>query len=54
MPKIYQSSQSNDKNAFRKYKYKIFLFQILAVRTGKCAYMDATLLRVRQPHSQSL
>ena len=26
---IYQSSRSNEKNAFRKYKYKIFLFQLL-------------------------
>ena len=32
----------NDKTAFRIYKRKIL--QTSAVRTGVCAYMDATLL----------
>ena len=42
MRKINQSSRFNDKNAFRKWK--IYIFQISAVRTGVCAYMDATPL----------
>ena len=46
MRKIYQSPLFNDKNAFRKsvYLYKKIIFQISVVRTGVCAYMDATLL----------
>ena len=35
----------NDKKAFGKLKKKSFFFQISAVRTGVCAYMDATLLQ---------
>ena len=46
MRKSHQSSP-NDKTAFRKYKRKIF--QTSAVRTGVCAYMDATLLHSDQP-----
>ena len=41
--KIYQSSRFYDKNAFRKQKYS-YIFQISAVRTGVCAYKDATPL----------
>ena len=46
MRKIYQSHLFDDKNAFRKsvYLYEKIIFQISAVGTGVCAYMDATLL----------
>ena len=37
------SSRFNDKNTFSKLKKKI---QISAVRTGVCAYMEATLLAI--------
>ena len=36
----------NDKTAFRKYKRK--MLQTSAVRTGVCAYMDATLLQEKR------
>ena len=43
MRKIYQSHLFDDKNAFRKsvYLYEKIIFQISAVGTGVCAYMDA-------------
>ena len=38
------SSRFNDKNTFSKLKKK--KIQISAVRTGVCAYMEATLLAI--------